>query len=98
MEKEEILLVFDNNGILFDIYAKKSPMDSRDYVDYRMSFTEAYGKPSEDQEVNGRHVLAWSLNKNRNAVYLIYDASNENLIINIRDLYLNAKYEPAYKE
>jgi hypothetical protein len=98
MEKEEILLVFDNNGLLFDIYTKKKPMDIRDYADYRISMIETYGKPAEEQTVNGKHILAWSLNKNRNAVYLIYDSVNENLIINIRDLYLNANYEPVYKE
>ncbi|MBN2402425.1 MAG: hypothetical protein JXN64_08485 [Spirochaetes bacterium] len=98
MEKEEILLVFDNNDLLFDIYTKKKPIDIRDYVDYRISLIETYGRPVEEQTVNGKYILAWSLNKKRNAVYLIYDSVNENLIINIRDAYLNSSYEPAIEE
>lgn len=98
MEKEEILLVFDNNGILFDIYTKKKPIDIRDYVDYRINLIGTYGKPIEEQSVKGIHILAWSLNKKKNAVYLIYDSINGNIIINFRDVSLNANYEPVNKE
>lgn len=95
MEKEEVLLVFDAGDILFDIYVRKKPMDMRDYIDHRIGMIESYGKPEEQQFINEKHIIAWRLNKKRNAVYLIYNNEDESIIINIRDLYLNMKYSPV---
>lgn len=95
MEKEEVFLVFDSSDILFDIYIKKTPMDIRDYIDYRVGLIESYGKPDEQQFINEKHIIVWRLNKKRNAVYLIYNSDDESIVINIRDLHLKMKYEPV---
>jgi len=93
MEKEEILLVFDNNDILFDIYTKKSPIDLRDYIDHKINMTEIYGKPAEELAY-GKYIVAWSLDKKCHAVYLIYDQEKEYMIINMRDNNLDKNYMP----
>ncbi len=92
MEKEEILLVFDDSNTLFDIYSVKKPMDIRDYIDYRVYMIGRYGKPVEEQVVKGKHILAWSLNKKKHVIYMIFDSTEKSIMINIRDTYLNMKY------
>ncbi len=98
MEREEILLVFNADEILFDIYTKKKPADIRDFIDQKIYMSEIYGKPADEQVVKDTHILVWSFMKRRYAVYLLFDSINENLIINMRDTYLNMKYEPVNKE
>jgi hypothetical protein len=98
MEKEEILLVFDTGNILFDIYIKKKPADIRDFIDHRINMIETYGKPADDQTANELNILAWTLEKKKYALYLIFDSANENLLINMRDVQLNLKYQPSNKE
>ena len=93
MEREEILLVFDKNDILFDLYSKKIPMDIRDYIDHKVYLTNTYGTPVEDV-VNGQHILAWSINRRRHVLYLIYSSTSRSLLFNMRDTYLNMKYAP----
>jgi hypothetical protein len=95
MEKEEILLVFDADDILFDIYSRKRPMDIRDYIDYRVYMIGKYGKPVDEQVVSGRHILAWSLNRKRHVIYMIFNNVKKNIMINYRDTYLNMKYTHA---
>lgn len=92
MKKEEIFLVFNEQDILLDIYARIRPADLRDFIDYRIYMINTYGNPLEDQSSGNQKILAWRFNKQKHAVYLIYDSSKSSIIINYRDNYLMLKY------
>ncbi|MBN2040009.1 MAG: hypothetical protein JW864_08215 [Spirochaetes bacterium] len=94
MEKEDILLVFDKNNILFDIYTRKQPMDIRDFIDYKVYMSNMYGSPVAEETLRDRKIITWRLNRKRNALYLIYIDKKKSLLINMRDTMLNLNYAP----
>jgi hypothetical protein len=98
MEKEEVLLAFDSDNILFEIFTKKTPSDLRDFINLKILLTEIYGKPADYDTVKDTHILFWNFEKKKYYAYLIFDSSRDDLIISLRDEYLNIKYDPVNKE
>jgi hypothetical protein len=93
MEKEDIILVFNNKDILFDIYSRIRPADIRFYSELKSYYTHLYGNPA-SEKIDEQTILSWSLNKKRHAAHLIYDNGDKSIILNFRDLNLDAKYIP----
>lgn len=92
MNKEEILLVFNEQDILLDIYARIKPADIRDFIDYRNSMVTVYGSPVEEETSGNQKILTWRFKKQKLGVYLIYNSKESSLIINCRDNSLMMKY------